>query len=103
MAGISNFARLTQFHNVCRMFTIIHDNVLDYYIGTNMASDGAVHATRNATHLKLQPIKHRRTSDELCFQLKGIKNWNDLPHKITALQDVLLFKNNVAKFIYNSI
>ena len=68
-----------------------------------MASDGAVHTARNATHLKLQPTKHRRTSEVLCFQLKGIKNWNDLPHKLTAYQDVHLFKINVAKFIYNSI
>ena len=48
MTGISNFACVIQFRNVCRMFKIIYDNALDYYIGTNVASDCAVHATRNA-------------------------------------------------------
>ena len=45
MTGISNFANPTQFRNVCCMFTIIHDNALDYYIGKNMASNGTVQAT----------------------------------------------------------
>ena len=42
MTGISSFACLSQFRNVCCMCTIIHDNALYYYIGTNMASDGIV-------------------------------------------------------------
>ena len=72
MTGINNFACLTKFCNVCRICIIIHNNALDYYIGTNMASDGTVHATRYATHFRLQPIKRSRTSEKFCFQLKRI-------------------------------
>ena len=93
MTGISNFACLTQFRNVCRMFTIIQYNALDYYIGTNMTSDGGVHATRNATHFKLQLIKHRRTSEELCLQLKGIKTVMIYPIKLLHFNTFIYLKS----------
>ena len=88
------------------MFTIIHDNALNFYIGTNMASDGAVHAERNATHFKLQPIKNSRTSEELCFQLKGIKYWDDLPIKLLYFRTFIYLKTmllNSFTIAFNSI
>src|SRR5690349_11434937 len=78
----------------------IRDNSVHYYLGTRLASDGASHCTRNATHCKLVPIKHQKTSDERCFQLQAVSDWNALPRTFTSTNNFASFKQHVSKLIF---
>ena len=80
--GISMFSMFVRYHTVCRIFIIITNSTVHYYLGTRLANEGAIYSTRNAAHNKIVPIKHSCICDELCFQLQAVSDWNALPHEI---------------------
>ena len=90
--GICYFKRLLSSNNVCRIFNIVRDSSVDYYLNTKMSSDGVVNCTRSATHCKIVPLNPFRIVNGHCFQIATIRDWNDLPFNVTSLTDFNIFK-----------
>jgi retron-type reverse transcriptase len=91
--GIFDFNNFVKLCNVCRVFNIVKDDLLDYYLNSSLVSVNAVHITRNSTHNKIVPITSKRAADCNCFQVEAIKNWNDLDFSITSLSNFNVFKS----------
>ena len=98
--GIRAFSTFVLYYTVCRIFNIIADSTVYYYLGTRLGNEDASHSTWNAAHSMIVPIKHSSICNELCFQLQVISDWNALPHEITSAASFTLFKDCLSRLFF---